>query len=604
MSEPQNLTNGNDETVPLKKGQETQNEEKLIPLTKLFTFAKGSDKLFILVGILSASANGCLMPTFSILFGRMANSFSPRNSIDEIMDTVGMFSLIFLYVGLGAFALSFLMMGSWMIVGESQGIRIKENYARALLHQEIEWFDKCNANDLITKISEDCTKVQNAVGEKVGTFLMTISMFISGIIIGFVEGWQVSLILTGAIPLMAGATMLFVYVIQQSKKVSMDTYSNAGGRASQAFFSIKTVKALIGEDHEQKEYVGMISFVKKKLIKFGFISAFAMGLLYFSMMATYALGFYSSSYAIGDKWYNATKGQDWDVGTALSSFFAIIFAAFSLGQASPAFSAFANGRISGTAIFKLIERVPKIIIDEPSKKMAQNLKGKIEFRNLDFYYPLRPDVKILSDINLEIAPGTKVAFVGESGCGKSTTFQMLERFYDPNQGQILIDDVDIKDYNLRSMRFQIGFVGQEPILFEGTIKENLQFGKPDANEDEMKQALQQANAWEFVSKLEKGLDTNVGVAGSQLSGGQKQRIAIARALIKSPNILLLDEATSALDRTNELAIQQTLDEISKGRTTLVIAHRLSTIQDADLICFFKEGSIVEKGTHEELVRQG
>jgi len=223
------------------------------------------------------------------------------------------------------------------------------------------------------------------------------------------------------------------------------------------------------------------------------------------------------------------------------------------------------------------------------------------FKNVTFTYPTRPETKVLRKLNLELLPGQKVALVGPSGSGKSTIIQLLERFYDPEKGTVMIDDIDIKSFDLKWYRRNLGLVSQEPILFSGTIFENILFGNPDATTEEVESAAKMANAYDFIMNQSDGFNTLVGEKGTQLSGGQKQRIAIARAILKNPKILLLDEATSALDTESERLVQSALDNLMEGRTTIIIAHRLSTVRNADVICVMMNGKIVEQGTHDQLL---
>ena len=241
---------------------------------------------------------------------------------------------------------------------------------------------------------------------------------------------------------------------------------------------------------------------------------------------------------------------------------------------------------------------------EPSKedgRTYENVVGEIEFRNVRFAYPIRPDQEILKGLNLVAKPKQTVALVGESGCGKSTTISLIERFYNPTAGQVLLDGHPIDKMEIEWLRSQIGLVSQEPTLFATTIRENIRYGKPDATDDEIIAAAKMSNAHTFISGFPDGYDTMVGEKGVTLSGGQKQRIAIARALIRNPKILLLDEATSALDAESEKVVQEALDKAREGRTTITIAHRLSTIKDADVILVFSNGTVVEKGKHDELI---
>jgi len=261
---------------------------------------------------------------------------------------------------------------------------------------------------------------------------------------------------------------------------------------------------------------------------------------------------------------------------------------------------------AGSDCVKLIDAVPEIDADSPAgKKIDRDSRGFIRFDDVHFRYPTRPGVRVLRGLSLTVQPGTYIALVGQSGCGKSTVIQLIERFYDPLHGSIQLDNDKITDLNIQDYRKQISLVSQEPTLYAGTIRFNVLLGaiKPESEvtQEEIENACRDANILDFIQSLPDGFDTEVGGKGSQLSGGQKQRIAIARALIRNPKVLLLDEATSALDSNSEKVVQQALDQAAKGRTTIAIAHRLSTIQNADCIYFIKEGTVSEYGTHDQLL---
>jgi ATP-binding cassette subfamily B (MDR/TAP) protein 1 len=247
-------------------------------------------------------------------------------------------------------------------------------------------------------------------------------------------------------------------------------------------------------------------------------------------------------------------------------------------------------------------RKTEVDVNQGTGRKLDALKGVIKFNNVKFHYPSRKEARVLKGLSLEVQPGQTVALVGPSGGGKSTTVQLLERFYDPVEGDITIDGVDLKEFDLRWLRSQIGLVSQEPILFGGTVAENIRYGKNNATDEEVISAAKMANAHTFiVNDLDKGYETDVGEKGAQLSGGQKQRIAIARAILKDPKILLLDEATSALDSESEGLVQDALDKLMVGRTTIVIAHRLTTIKNADVINVIAKGTLLESGTHSTLL---
>ncbi|XP_057588764.1 phosphatidylcholine translocator ABCB4 isoform X3 [Hippopotamus amphibius kiboko] len=284
-------------------------------------------------------------------------------------------------------------------------------------------------------------------------------------------------------------------------------------------------------------------------------------------------------------------------------FFSILIGAFSIGQAAPCIDAFANARGAAYAIFAIIDNNPKIDSFSERGLQPDNIEGNLEFKDVHFSYPARPNVKILKGLNLKVESGQTVALVGNSGCGKSTVVQLIQRLYDPTWGMITIDGQDIRMFNVRYLREIIGVVSQEPVLFSTTIAENIRYGRGNVTMDEIKRAVKEANAYDFIMKLPQKFDTLVGERGAQLSGGQKQRIAIARALVRNPKILLLDEATSALDTESEAEVQAALDKAREGRTTIVIAHRLSTIRNADVITGFDGGVVVEQGSHTELMKE-
>lgn len=338
-------------------------------------------------------------------------------------------------------------------------------------------------------------------------------------------------------------------------------------------------------------------------LKYSKFVGFTMGFTFWAMFANHGLGFWYGSVLIEDQTDNSVYGRPYTVGDVLVIFFAIQIGGFSLGQAAPCLDNFAKGKTAGYKIFQILNREP-LIKNTHKGTHIKDLKGEFQFNNVEFIYPAKPDIQILKGVTFTIESGKKTSFVGESGSGKSTCLQLIERFYDVNKGELLIDGKNIQHIDLEWMRENIGYVGQEPVLFATTIRENLRYGKKDATEQEMWDALEKANAKKFISQLENKLDTFVGSSGSQFSGGQKQRICIARAILKNPKILLLDEATSALDRANEMSIQKTLDNVSKGRTTICVAHRLTTVQNSDKIIVLDRGVIAEEGKHGELIKKG
>ena len=323
-------------------------------------------------------------------------------------------------------------------------------------------------------------------------------------------------------------------------------------------------------------------------------------MIFFTMFASYALGFWFGSRCVigAENCPLHIIVNRYTPGDVLVVFFSVLIAGWYLTQVGPSLEKITQGRNAASRIFAILDREPQIQ-NIPDAKKLEKVKGKIKFENVTFAYPKEKDKKIFNRINLEF-DSNKSAIVGESGSGKSTILQLIMRFYDPDEGRITLDGHDIRELDLKWLRSNIGYVGQEPVLFATSIRENLLFAKEDATEDELKEALKKAEAWELVQGLEDKLETFVGMGGSQLSGGQKQRIAIARALLKNPQILLFDEATSALDRRNERLIQETLDEVASNRTSITVAHRVRTIMHSDIIYVLGKGNVEESGRFNEL----
>ncbi|XP_061383953.1 ATP-dependent translocase ABCB1-like isoform X2 [Danaus plexippus] len=320
-----------------------------------------------------------------------------------------------------------------------------------------------------------------------------------------------------------------------------------------------------------------------------------MGLIYLCLFGSYSLCFW-----FGYK-FMMDEPELYDVNTMIAVLFSVLMGSTNFGMSATIMDVFGSARGAGEQIFNLIDNVPKI---NPLLNLGiapKSIEGNIEFKNVCFHYPSRPNVKILKGINLSIKKGQSVALVGHSGSGKSTIVQLISRNYDVIDGSVRIDGNDVKDLSVKWLRAQIGLVGQEPVLFNTTVRENIRYGREDATNEEIEKVAKQANAHEFIMKLPLGYDTLVGERGTSLSGGQKQRIAIARALVRNPAILLLDEATSALDTASEAKVQKALDRAQEGRTTIVVAHRLTTIRNVDKIYVFKSGDVIESGTHDELI---
>ncbi|KAK4272062.1 hypothetical protein QN277_020662 [Acacia crassicarpa] len=592
--EPEKIqTNTDRQRQDLKKSKAKEESHKTVPFYRLFSYADSFDRLLMFVGTIAAVANGMTIPLLMIIFGDVIDVFGGTSDTKEMVHNVSKASLDFVYLAMGTFVASFLQVTCWMVTGERQSARIRSLYLEAILRQEVSFFDReTNSGEVITRMSGDAVLIQDAMGEKVGKFIQHVATFVGGVVISFFKGWLLTLVLLTFLPLflLSGALMSFVAAKMASR--GQAAYSTAANVVEQTISSIRTVASFTGEKQAISQY-------NKSLIKAyhaGVVEGAASGCGFGS-----ARMFIFSSYALA-AWYGGKMvlEKGYTGGQVMSIFFAISTCSLSLGQSSPSLIAFAAGQAAAFKMFETIKRKPEIDAYDTSGQKLDDLNGDIELKEVCFSYPTRPNELIFNGFSLSIPSGTTTALVGQSGSGKSTVVSLIERFYDPQAGEVLIDNINLREFNLKWIRGKIGLVSQEPILFSCSIKENIAYGRDGATDEEIRAAAELANATKFIDKFPQGLDTMVGEHGTQLSGGQKQRIAIARATLKDPKILLLDEATSALDAESERVVQEALDRIRISRTTVIVAHRLSTIRNADLIAVIHQGKVVEKGSHEEL----
>uniref|UniRef100_A0A8C1WSZ7 MDR1 protein n=1 Tax=Cyprinus carpio TaxID=7962 RepID=A0A8C1WSZ7_CYPCA len=526
---------------------------------KTFRYATCLEVLLMLIGLLCAAAHGIALPLMCVVFGQMTDSFvlsGQKGNLTGIFNILATYisfkvcqhSYYFVAIGAAVLILGTFQVMLFLLTAAKQTKRIREKYFHAILHQQMSWFDTHQIGELNIRLTDNINTINDGLGDKIcfSSYIFT-------------------------------------------------AYAKAGAVAEEILFAFRTVVAFNGQKKAVEKYEKNLVEAKNFGVKKAITTNVSMGLTQFIIFGTYALAF----------WYgtklSVDEPENYSIGRVIIVFFSVMIGAFSLGQGAPNLESIATARGAAYEVYKTID-MPRPI-DSSSKEghKPDHVKGDIEFKNIHFSYPSRKDVKILQGMNLKVPHGKTIALVGASGCGKSTTIQLLQRFYDPDSGEVTLDGHDIRSLNVCWLRENMGIVSQEPVLFGTTIAENIRYGREDATDEDIERAIKEANAYDFISKLPDKLNTMVGERGAQLSGGQKQRIAIARALIKNPKILLLDEATSALDTQSESIVQAALDKARAGRTTIVIAHRLSTIRSADIIAGFSEGKVVEHGTHRELM---
>ncbi|KAM6450468.1 ATP-binding cassette sub-family B member 5 isoform 2-T5 [Liasis olivaceus] len=629
VSRPEFPSNGCDNPVfqldetptqkgPLKNKKIKKNEpfkkkeNQTVGFFELFSFADALDIILMIWGSITAAATGTGQPIIIIIFGQMTNSFVATSfnvstgnaemnnsacpqAASDIESKMATHAYYFVAVGFAVLICSFIQIWTFVTTSARQTARIRDKFFFAVLHQEMAWFDTTPIGTLNTRLTQDINTIHKGIGDKISLIIQDFSTFLTGIIIGFVYGWKLTLVILSVTPLIAVSGAIWSYILSVLTAKELSAYAKAGSVAEEILTAIRTVVAFNGQKKAIVRYDANLEEARSIGTKKAITTNISMGVSQFLTFGCYALAFwYGTKLTVDEK-------DNYDIGTVLIVFFSVLIGAFSLGQASPNLETVANARGAGYEVFKIIKKPRPIDSSSTEGFKLDKLRGEIEFKNIHFSYPSRPDIQILKGLNLKIQPGKTIALVGSSGCGKSTTIQLLQRFYDPAQGQITIDGHDIRTLNIKWMRENIGIVSQEPVLFATTIAGNIRYGREDITDAEIEQAAKEANAYDFISKLPDKFNTMVGERGAQLSGGQKQRIAIARALARNPKILLLDEATSALDNQSESIVQAALDKARTGRTTIVIAHRLSTIRTADVIAGFEKGVLVEQGTHNELM---
>ncbi|KAG6573610.1 ABC transporter B family member 4, partial [Cucurbita argyrosperma subsp. sororia] len=596
-SAPSNSSlNGEQKGVKNKKKEEEEKEEKgkSVPFLKLFSFADSYDYILMLVGIIGSMGNGIGMPLMTVIFGQVINTFGSSPDTHDIVSKVSKVCLNYVYLAVGTGAAAFLQVSCWIVTGERQAARIRGLYLKTILRQDVAFFDnETNTGEVVGRMSGDTILIQDAMGEKVGKTIQLVTTFIGGFTIAFVRGWLLALVMVSAIPLLVLAGATIARYMSQMASRGQSAYASAANVVEQTIGSIRTVASFTGEKQAVSSYKKFLTQAYKSGVKEGLGGGIGIGMVMMIVFCTYSLAVWFGGKMIIEKGYNG--------GQVINVIIAVLAGSMSLGQISPCLSAFAAGQAAAYKMFETIERRPNIDVYDPKGKTLDDIRGDIDLKDVHFSYPTRPDEPIFSGFSLHIPSGTTAALVGESGSGKSTVISLIERFYDPQSGEVLIDGINLKEFQLRWIRTKIGLVSQEPILFSASIKDNIAYGKDEATDEEIKGACELANAAKFIDKLPQGLNTLVGEHGTQLSGGQKQRIAIARAILKNPRILLLDEATSALDAESERVVQEALDRIMINRSTVIVAHRLSTVRNADMIAVIHRGKMVEKGSHSELV---
>lgn len=482
------------------------------------------------------------------------------------------------------------------VAGERIVARLRSDLYRAVIGREIAFFDGRRTGELTHRLASDTTVLQHAVTVNLSMALQYSLQVVGALAILIWTSWHLTLVMLAVVPLVAIGTGIYSRSLRKVSKRVQDALAQASEVAEETLAGIRTVRAFDGEACEVKRY--------SEAVEQSFVLAKHRARLVAFFMGGVSFASYSAIAAV--LWYGVVllKNGNLSFG-ALTAFILYTFTvAVSLASLSGLWSEFAKAAGASERVFELIDGAAEQQHASPKNgRQLSTLRGELRLEDLHFSYPSRPEAQVLRGLSLTLHPGQVLALVGPSGGGKSTVAALLSRLYAPDQGRLLLDDVPYTELDPNWLRQQVGVVSQEPILFATSIADNIRYGLPQASEAQVQAAAQAANAHDFISRFPQGYETLVGERGVRLSGGQKQRVAIARALLKDPAILILDEATSALDAESEHLVQEALERLMNGRTTLVIAHRLSTVKAADMVVVMKNGRIAESGSHQDLIDQ-
>jgi ATP-binding cassette subfamily B protein len=478
-------------------------------------------------------------------------------------------------------------------IGERVVSDIRSAVYERVIRMDPAFFEVTKTGEVLSRLTTDTTLIQSLSGAGLSILLRSTVSFIGSLVLLLISSLKLALIIFALIPTVLAPMLIFGRRVRRLSRDSQDRVADTSGLAGETLNAIQTVQAFTLEELQLSRYDSAVEDSFRTGIRRMRVRAWMIAFAVMCVFSAVTLVLWLGARAVLDG--SMTGGE-------LAQFLSYaIFMATAVGALSEMWGEIQRAAGAMERTVELLESRPSIVTPANPVPMAP-ARGAIRFEHLTFNYPSRPLTRALDDFDLEVVPGETVAFVGPSGAGKSTVFQLLLRFYDPGSGRILIDGVDIALADPGAVRARIGLVPQETIIFGTSARENIRYGRPTASDDEIEAAARAAAADEFIRKLPDGYDTFLGEKGARLSGGQKQRIAIARAILKNPPILLLDEATSSLDSESERLVQDALEQLMRGRTTLVIAHRLATAINSDRIVVIERGRIVGVGRHEQLLR--
>ncbi|KAH9306018.1 hypothetical protein KI387_010422, partial [Taxus chinensis] len=580
------------------------NEEEMepppaaVPFMRLFAYAFALDWFLMILGSLAAAAHGAALVVYLHFFGKIINLLASHGSSSERQELYHAFTkhaLYIVYIAAGVFVVGWIEVACWILTAERQTAVIRSKYVQVLLNQDMSFFDTYGNNgDIVSQVLGDVLLIQSALSEKVGNYVHNMATFFGGLGVGFINSWQVALLTLATGPFIVAAGGISNIFLHRLAENIQDAYAEAASIAEQAVGYIRTLYAFTNETLGKHSYANSLQATLSYGVQISLVQGLGLGFTYGLAICSCALQLWFGRFLI-------SKGKA-NGGEVIAALFAVILSGLGLNQAATNFYSFEQGRIAAHRLFEMISQSPAR--NNREGKTLNAVQGVIEFRNVYFSYLSRPDIPILSGFYLTVPAKKTVAIVGRNGSGKSSIIPLMENFYDPTLGEILLDGENIKNLNIEWLRKQIGLVTQEPALLSLSIKENIIYGRTNTTMDQIEEAAKIAHAHTFISSLPNGYDTQITRSGLSLTEEQKIKIAIARAVLCNPCILLLDEVTGALDIEAERAVQEALDILMLGRSTIIIARRLGPVRHCDFIAVMEEGQLVEMGTHDELCSAG
>jgi ATP-binding cassette subfamily B protein len=539
----------------------------------------------LLALVLTAGVNLSLGQGLKLIIDNGFIEGSQEQLKSAIMILIGLSCLL----AIGIFSRFYLM--SWLGERVSADLRIAVFKQIVALHPS--YFEENRSGEIMSRLTTDTALLQSIIGSSLSMALRSSLILTGGLIMLLVTNFKLTLIVIGCVPLIMVPVLIYGRKVRTLATSSQTAIADVGTYAGEIIQNIKVVQSYTHEARELKAFGGEVEKafdVAKQRIKQRSLLIAAVILLTFSAISVMLW--------IGGMDVIAGKMSGGELGAFV---FYAIMVAMSVATVAEVYGELQRAAGSATRLLELLSTQSMIVGADDPQPIQHNQESVIEFKQVDFYYPSRPDTPALNNISLVIPKGKVIALVGPSGAGKTTLFELLQRFYDPQQGQIEFNHTDITQLNLTDLRDVMGMVPQQPVLFSSDVWHNIRYGNPEATDEQVIEAAKRAHADEFISQLPNGYGSFLGEKGVRLSGGQKQRLALARAILKDPEVLLLDEATSALDAQSEFHVQAALNELMQNRTTLIIAHRLATVIHADLIVVMDQGKIVASGDHQSLL---